>query len=744
MKFLLPFFTIVFLSNHISPAQSTTYTGWDEQKIVLENNALKRVILLKDAIYTEQLLMTGSPVNYVAIDHDLPSLSDTNPGNTSQPRSVKGRNPVEFQFLLNDSLFNGESGWKVQHIEKVQDDHQGEGVVLTLKGKSGLISGLELRITYLIYPELPVVRKKIAFRNTGTEELKLEGLDIERLNTAWYPTHTVTMAEYGRQKRLGPFTGGSQDPAVAVHDVTGRRGFVLGNEVPGVVKRTATLQGLDGRVITIGLTYPDQDYGFRRWLEPGETWESPPVFIALYRDTDDPYQGINGPVNDFVRRYMGTRLSVIPEKPVFVYNTWNPFRSNINAELIREVADAAAECGVEEFIIDAGWHKLADGWEDPDDNWFYECGDWLIDEEKFPGGLKPVFDHIRSLGMKPGLWISIGQASLHSKVFRENPQYWTRYPDGRTMFLHTSSDRDNASACFSSEWPEYIKKVILGLVRDHGLAYAKLDLAVVTSPYQYDPARTGCYATGHLHRDREESLLMNYERLFQTFDEIHEQAPDLFIDCTFETMGELQLIDYAMCKHAEGNWLSNFEEPSPTGSLRVRNMAWWRSPAIPAARLVIGNPRLDDPNPLLYLKSLAGSLPIMLGDPRELSPEQRGKYRELANWLRSMQEKYNYMMYRQDLAGFGEPLEGHWDGFQRINTDTRNGGIVGVFRQGAAEKTRMVPVMMLDPESRYVIREGPSGKEIARMTGKELAEHGFEVRLKYPNDGSLFEVSRQE
>ena len=71
-------------------------------------------------------------------------------------------------------------------------------------------------------------------------------------------------------------------------------------------------------------------------------------------------------------------------------------------------------------------------------------------EEKFPGGLKPVFDHIKSLGMKPGLWISLGQASLHSKVFRDHPEYWTRYPDGRTMFLHNSSDKDNASACFAS------------------------------------------------------------------------------------------------------------------------------------------------------------------------------------------------------------------------------------------------------------------------------------------------------
>lgn len=36
------------------------------------------------------------------------------------------------------------------------------------------------------------------------------------------------------------------------------------------------------------------------------------------------------------------------------------------------------------------------------------------------------------------------------------------------------------------------------------------------------------------------------------------------------------------------------------------------------------------------------------------------------------------MSYRQDLANFGEPMEGHWDGYQRINFDTKSGGIIGV------------------------------------------------------------------
>ena len=64
-----------------------------------------------------------------------------------------------------------------------------------------------------------------------------------------------------------------------------------------------------------------------------------------------------------------------------------------------------------------------------------------------------------------------------------------------------------------------------------------------------------------------------------------------------------------------------------------------------------------------------------------------------------MEEKHGIMSFRQDLYGFGEPMEGHWDSFQRINTDTKSGGIVGVFRHGSADTKRRIVVKYLDPNA---------------------------------------------
>jgi alpha-galactosidase len=227
----------------------------------------------------------------------------------------------------------------------------------------------------------------------------------------------------------------------------------------------------------------------------------------------------------------------------------------------------------------------------------------------------------------------------------------------------------------------------------------------------------------------------------ELFDELHAEAPDLFIDCTFETAGRLQLMDYGISQYAEGNWLSNVEYNTPYGPLRIRNLAWGRTPAVPATTLVIGNLSLDHPFRLLCFQSLAGTLPIMLGDPRQLKPEERKEMKDWSDWLRGLEKRHRYSEYRQDLPDYGEPAEGAWDGFARINTETKSGGLVGVFRQGAAVESRVVTVPYLDASTVYTIKQAPAGKIAAKMTGDELKQKGFKVTLKEFYQGMLYEIT---
>jgi len=698
---------VFFYALFANYAVSAPFAKWTKTELTLNNGIVQRIIQLPNP---EGNFLTKT---YKPVDGEFKYFL---PDNT------------DFQFDVNGVSYSGKSNWSMVSLQSITDPFKGDGASVILLSSDKKI---ELILKFLLYPNSPAIRKSLVVKNLGKAEVSLESVDVEVFNVTGYfaTTFSEIYSDYGRRKSIGPYEGNMQDALIVVHNPDWQSGIVIGNEATGIIKHSSVFWNAPD--ICSGLTHKDARFPFRKWIQPNESFETPQVFTMVYNNHKDPQEILNSSVPDFIRKNMGIRLSELKEKPTFVYNTWVPFEKNINEKLVMELAKVAADAGMKEFIID-------DGWQD-------SYGDWGIDKTKFPNGLKPVFSYIKSLGMKPGLWISVGSASQESKVFKAHPEWFVRDKKGNPANLHEESEfSDKISACFSTDWKDYIKDILLKLAVDYGLEYMKLDFSVVTSAYVFDHEKSGCYATNHLgHKDHAESFYVNYEQMWKLFDELHTAKPNLFIDCTFEAMGGLQLIDYAMLKHAEGNWLSNFEGTSGEKTdLRVRNMAWWRSPAIPATALVIGNPQMQDAGWEMHIKSLAGALPIMLGDPRKLAPEDFVRYKAYAEWLQRMQTKYDFMSYRQDLPGFGEPQEGSWDGFQRINSDTKSGGIIGIFKHGSQETQRQVTVQMLDPNVSYMILSCPEGKEIGQMSGSELAEKGFPVKFLKEYDGALFEIRR--
>lgn len=714
----------------ISAATAADFAHYADNVLWLDNGAVRRGVVVSPTgqVSTLTFRLPDYDGNFLAIGGAEPAgakpSSDT--ATTTASRVAHGSNPAEFSFVAAGVTFSGRDSWEVLGVTP-REEGGGSGATLALRSTKGP-AHLRVELDYVLYPNLPLVRKRLQIVNEGTQPVRLESVDVEVLSPQWNFIHSPVFFNNGRYRHLGPYESDPYDSVVLVHDERSHCGFVLGNEAPGVLKRTAVFSP-EWTTFTVGLTHADHRYPFRKWLQPGERWESPWTFVAPYHDAD-PMAPLSTTVADYTRKYLGARLAEIPRLPAFVYNTWIPFHARIDEKLILETAEAAAACGFEEFVID-------DGWQD-------KLGDWGIDQEKFPHGLKPVFDRIKALGMKPGLWLSLSTMRRDSAVFQAHPDWLLRGPDGQPVDLQTPSSDKFATVCMTSTgWQDYMKGVILGLVREHGLEYVKLDFAIATSAYRFDPAISGCYATNHPHHDRAESLLEIYRAAWKFFDDLHAAAPGLFIDCTFETMGGMQLADLDMVKHAEGNWISNFSTDAPTGATRLRQLAWWRTPTLPATALVIGNHQVDSPDALLSLKSLAGTLPIMLGDPRRIPSEKRAELKRWAQWLRTMQDKHGFMLFRQDLAGFGEPAAGSWDGFQRLNVETKSGGIVGVFRAGAAEQQRQVTVTGLAPADRYIVRRAPEGEVVASGSGAELAQSGFPVKLSSEHDGMLFEISRE-
>ena len=90
--------------------------------------------------------------------------------------------------------------------------------------------------------------------------------------------------------------------------------------------------------------------------------------------------------------------------PPMGYNTWNTFGANINAQLIKETADAM----VDEGLLDAGYKYLV-----IDDCWSERQRDPVTDKivpdrEKFPLGMNDVSDYVHSKGLKFGMYSCAG------------------------------------------------------------------------------------------------------------------------------------------------------------------------------------------------------------------------------------------------------------------------------------------------------------------------------------------------
>ncbi|MEO7766333.1 MAG: alpha-galactosidase, partial [Ferruginibacter sp.] len=418
MKILYTFLFCSLLAGYLS---AQPFASWTKNELALSNGVVQRTIQLP-AANGNFMTKVYKPVEG-EFTWFLPSSAD-------------------FQFEVNGIKYSGRSAWNLSGIKHISDTRQGDGAAVSLISSDKKI---EVIVNLLLYPNLPVIRKSLTIKNIGTANISLESIDVEKFATAKYRPSTFSWiyTNYGRRKVIGPYEGNMQDALVIVHNMNWESGIVIGNEATGVLKRTTAFWNADE--ICSGLTHSDSRYPFRKWLKANESFETPQVFTMVYNNQKEPGDILNESLPDFIRKHMGIRLSELQQKPTFVYNTWVPFKKNINEKLVMDLAKAAADAGMKEFVIDDGWA----------DNY----GDWVIDKTKFPNGLKPVFDYIKSLGMKPGIWVSVGSASPKSKVFKAHPEWFVVDEKQQPFNLHIS-DTSIVTACFSTGWYGYIKGVL--------------------------------------------------------------------------------------------------------------------------------------------------------------------------------------------------------------------------------------------------------------------------------------------
>lgn len=257
-------------------------------------------------------------------------------------------------------------------------------------------------------------------------------------------------------------------------------------------------------------------------LLPGESYETP-MLLGSYSSAG--LTPASWGYHDYVRA-----LTSAPRGPRPVtLNTWEAVYFDHQPDRLMMLASAAADLGVERFVLDDGWFSTRRSDRSG-------LGDWIISSQVYPQGLAPLIHHVLSLGMTFGLWVEPEMVNPDSELYRTHPN-WVLATDGYPPILARNQlvlDFTNPSAF------EYVLDSIDALLGEHMISYLKWDM---NRDHVHASSANGRAAT---HRQ----TLAAYRMI----DELRHRHPDVEIETCASGGGRL---DLGMLSRTQRVWLSD-------------------------------------------------------------------------------------------------------------------------------------------------------------------------------------------
>ena len=191
-------------------------------------------------------------------------------------------------------------------------------------------------------------------------------------------------------------------------------------------------------------------------LGPGDAHAAPPAIVAISTAGSN---GASGQHHAAVRARMAWPGGAMRPRPVHL-NTWEAAYFDHDDARMIALAEAAAELGIERFVLDDGWFA---GRRDDTAG----LGDWTPDPIKYPGGLGPLAATVVALGMEFGLWVEPEMVNPDSDLYRAHPD-WVLAAEGRERLTARN---------------QLVLDLSRGEVRDH--LFGVLDKLLTVLPISY-------------------------------------------------------------------------------------------------------------------------------------------------------------------------------------------------------------------------------------------------------------------
>ncbi|WP_030936173.1 alpha-galactosidase [Streptomyces sp. NRRL S-646] len=529
---------------------------------------------------------------------------------------------------------------------------------------------------------------------------------LSQLHGRWAAESRLTAAPltYG-EKIIGSrrgHTGHQHLPWVALDtDATEERGEVYGCALGWSGSwRIAVAQLPDARVqITGGAGYDDS--GLLR-LEAGESYTTP-VFAGLW--SDGGFGGASRAWHAYQRAY------VIPDaeqdRPV-LFNSWEATEFDISEEQQGTLARRAAAIGVELFVVDDGWFgkRTSDR---------AGLGDWTVNRDRFPNGLKPLADYVHALGMQFGIWVEPEMVNPDSELYRAHPD-WVQFQPGRKR-------------------TEFRNQLVLNLAREDVQEYLweQLDALLSSAPVDYvkwDFNR--CFTdAGWPGESYPQRLWVDHVRaLYALLDRLRAAHPNVaFESCS----GGGGRIDLGIMSRTDQVWTS--DNTDPLDRLAIQHGFSQVHPARVMAAWVT-----DSPNTQLngrvsslrfrFVSSMAG----VLGVGGDLTRWTEEELAEAGEWV-GLYKEIRPLVQHGDLYRL-RPPRGGLSAVQYVRGDEAV-VLAWLQAQSHGEPVPALRLRGLDPTASY---ECPETGEI--HSGAVLLHHGLRTGLRGDLDAAVFRLRR--
>jgi alpha-galactosidase len=279
-----------------------------------------------------------------------------------------------------------------------------------------------------------------------------------------------------------------------------------------------------------GMNFWDQEVN----LKPQQRLTTPHI---LFGYTEQGVEGVTSSLASYAREKLLPASHRDKPRPV-IFNSWYVSSFNTNEEEQLALAKTAKDIGAEIFVIDDGWFKGR-----VDDK--AGLGDWTVDRNKYPGGLKPMIEKINAMGLDFGIWIEPEMVNPNSDLYRAHPDWVFYFPNRQR---HEERNQLILNLAREDVY-QYLFKSIHDLLKENNIKFIKWDM----NKSMTDPGFASAPA------DEQRAVRIKYmENLYRLIESLRGEFPDVWFENCSSGGGR---IDLAMISRFDFNWASDNSDP---------------------------------------------------------------------------------------------------------------------------------------------------------------------------------------